>query len=65
MITAFLQRWRQARREKMISKILIERAGLRSKLEAYKKSGYSGPIICAQLGECDEILRQLGCKEEV
>lgn len=65
MITAFLQRWRQAERDKMINKILIKRAGLRAELKACQKLGYAGIIICGQLGECEEILRQLGYKEDV
>lgn len=63
MITKMLQQWREKRRQKYVSKILIERAGLVGRLEGYRRAGYTGTPLLGAIAQCDEILRQFGYKE--
>lgn len=63
MLTKFLQDWRERRRSKYISKILITRAALRGRLKGYQAAGYTGTHLLGKIAECDEILRQFGYKE--
>lgn len=64
MITKFLLRWREARRQKYIQKILVTRAGLLGRLDGYKKAGYTGTNLLGEIAECNEILRQFGHKDQ-
>lgn len=63
----FLQKWRQARRDKMISKILPERDRLRRLLIEFEKFPfpYMWARVYIELDECNNLLRKLGYKEPV
>lgn len=64
MITQFLLRWREARRQKYIRKILIKRARLMGELDGFDLGGLTAPLRRGQIAQCNEILRQFGHKDE-
>lgn len=62
MITEFLRKWRQRRREKMVFNLLVARAGLVGQLEGCRLAGLAAPHIRRALAETNEELRLLGHK---
>lgn len=62
MILKALRRWRQARRDKMIAELLVQRDTMQKALEIYENDIFMWIICHDHLVECRKLLAEFGYK---